>query len=153
ENRCLLTTVTNLTDHDPGSLRDAIAITSSGGVVDFRPGLTGTIPLTTGELVIAKDLTITGPGAEMITVSGNDALRVFNIAPTFTAAISGLTISNGRGTPDGGGILSAGTVTITGCTFRGNLSGPLPFGNGGAISNSGTLVITDSAFSGNVARS
>src|SRR5262249_38056361 len=113
EDRCLLTTVTNLTDHDPGSLRDAIAITPSGGVVDFQPGLTGTIILTTSELAIAKDLTITGPGADVITVSGNHALRIFNIAPTFTVAISGLTIADGFPQTDGGGgILSAGTVTI-----------------------------------------
>src|SRR5262249_17249398 len=96
ENRCLLTTVTNLTDHDPGSLRDAIATTPSGGTVDFQPGLSGTITLTSGELMIAKDLTITGPGASVITVSGSHASRVFNIAATFTVDISGLTIADGR---------------------------------------------------------
>src|SRR5215813_7532273 len=50
EARCLPSTVTNLSDHDPGSLRDAIATTPNGGTVDFEPGLTGTIILTTGEL-------------------------------------------------------------------------------------------------------
>jgi hypothetical protein len=152
ENRCLLTTVTNLTDHDPGSLRDAIAITSSGGVVDFQPGLTGTITLITGELAISKDLTITGPGATVITVSGNHAFRIFNIAPTFTVTISGLTIADGTPRNDGGGgILSAGTVTITGCAFRGNATG-FPGVHGGAISNSGMLTISGSSFSANSAR-
>jgi hypothetical protein len=105
EDRCLLTTVTNLTDHDLGSLRDAIAITPSGGVVDFQPGLTGTIILITGELVIAKDLTISGPGASVITVSGNHASRVFNIAATFTVGMSGLTVADGAA-DNGGGIFS-----------------------------------------------
>src|SRR5262249_37399020 len=90
EARCLPSTVTNLTDHDPGSLRDAIATTPSGGTVDFQPGLTGTIVLTTGELAINKDLTIVGPGADVITVSGNKASRVFDIG-NYTTAISGLT--------------------------------------------------------------
>jgi hypothetical protein len=36
EERCLLSTVTNLSDHDPGSLRDAIAITPSGPDVSRR---------------------------------------------------------------------------------------------------------------------
>src|SRR6516162_2566653 len=75
ETRCLPSTVTNLSDHDPGSLRDAIATSPNGGTVDFQPGLSGTIVLTTGELAISKDLTIEGPGANVITVSGNHASR------------------------------------------------------------------------------
>src|SRR6516162_6075218 len=75
EPRCLPSTVTNLSDHDPGSLRDAIATTPAGGTVAFQPGLTGTIPLTTGELAVNKDLTIEGPGADVIRVSGNHASR------------------------------------------------------------------------------
>jgi hypothetical protein len=43
ETRRLPSTVTNLSDHDPGSLRDAIASTPAGGTVDFQRGLTGTI--------------------------------------------------------------------------------------------------------------
>jgi hypothetical protein len=79
ESRCLPSTVTNLTDHDPGSLRDAIATTPDGGAVDFQAGLNGNITLTTGELAIGKDLTIEGPGTNVITVSGNHGSRVFNI--------------------------------------------------------------------------
>jgi hypothetical protein len=102
EARCLPSTVTNLSDHDPGSLRDAIASTLSGGTVDFQPGLAGTITLTTGELAIAKDLIIAGPGVGVITVSGHNGYwRVFNI--TATVNISGLTIANGSEI-DGGGI-------------------------------------------------
>src|SRR6516165_3312670 len=93
ESRCLPSTVTNLSDHDPGSLRDAIATSPDGGTVDFQPGLTGTIVLTTGELAINKDLTIEGPGADVITVSGNKASRVFNIGKT--VAILRLTIADG----------------------------------------------------------
>jgi hypothetical protein len=63
EGRCVPSTVTNLADAGPGSLRDAIAMTPSGGTVDFQAGLSGTITLTTGELDINKDLTIDGPYA------------------------------------------------------------------------------------------
>jgi hypothetical protein len=93
EPRCLPSTVTNLADNGSGSLRDAIATTPDGGTVDFQPGLTGTIVLTTGELAINKDLTIEGPGADVITVSGNKASRVFNIGKT--VAILRLTIADG----------------------------------------------------------
>src|SRR5262249_46453910 len=62
EDRCLPSTVMNLADSGPGSLRDAIAGTPAGGTVDFQPGLSGTIALSTAELLIDKDLTIAGPG-------------------------------------------------------------------------------------------
>src|SRR5262249_60735714 len=117
EGRCLPSTVTNLTDHDPGSLRDAIATTPSGGTVDFQAGLSGTITLTTGELAITKNLTIAGPGADVITVSGNTASRVFDIGATFTVDISGLTIADGSVTgANGGGILNAGPRSPTPAT-------------------------------------
>src|SRR5512142_1600009 len=63
EGCCLLSTVTSLDDAGPGSLREAIALTPAGGTVDFQPGLSGTITLTSGELAITKDLNLVGPGA------------------------------------------------------------------------------------------
>jgi hypothetical protein len=95
EVRTVPSTVMNLNDSGTGSLRDAIANTAAGGTVDFQPGLTGTIILTSGELDIAEDLTITGPGAGVITVSGNNASRVFDIAAENTVTISGLTVADG----------------------------------------------------------
>jgi hypothetical protein len=154
EPRCLPSTVTNLSDHDPGSLRDAIATTPSGGMVDFQPGLTGKIVLTSGELAISKDLTIDGPGADVIMVSGNKASRVFNNIGNFTVAISGLTIADGMVTgDDGGGIYNAGTLTITDSTFSGNAASNTRYsdGFGGGIGNVGTLTVTSCAFSKNTA--
>src|SRR5262249_15999560 len=84
EDRCTPTTVTNINEAGMGSLRQAILDTPAGGTVDFQPGLSGTITLTTGELAINQDLTIAGPVADVITVSGNHASRVFDIAATFT---------------------------------------------------------------------
>src|SRR5262249_42560314 len=113
EDRCLLTTVTNLTDHDLGSLRDAIAITPSGRVVDFQPGLNGTITLVTCEVVISKKLLILGAGSGVMTIRGNHAFRIFNVATSFKVNISGLTIADGMATnSDGGGISNSGNLTI-----------------------------------------
>jgi hypothetical protein len=53
-------TVVNLDDSGPGSLRQAIADATPGDTIDFA--VTGTITLTSGELVITNDLTISGPG-------------------------------------------------------------------------------------------
>ena len=149
ENRCLPSTVTNLADTGPGSLREAIAITDPGGSVDFEPGLAGTIALTTGTLTITKDLTITGPGFAMITVSGGHASTVFSIDPTFRVAIAGLTVAEGSGA-SGGGIHNSGTLTLTDSVIRDNTAiASTGTGSGGGISNDGTLTVTDSILSDN----
>ena len=97
--RAFNSTVTNLDDSGDGSLRQAILDANANpgaDTIDFQDELSGTIPLTSGELpTITEDLTITGPGTFSITVSGNHASRVFQVNGKVTAAISGLTISDG----------------------------------------------------------
>src|SRR5262249_39467888 len=93
-------TVTKTDDAGPGTLRQAIADAAPGDTIDFDLNYPATITLTSGELGINKDLTIMGPGATSLTVSGNNASRVFEIglndpSRLVTVAISGLTISNG----------------------------------------------------------
>src|SRR5215468_9560539 len=113
-------TVTNLTDHDPGSLRAAVMAANANPGVDtikFAPGLHGTIRLS-DQLTITDDLTIKGPGANQLTVSGNNATRVFDISAS-NVTIAGLTIANGSDTADevtnfgGGGILNEAGSTLT----------------------------------------
>jgi hypothetical protein len=148
----LPSTVTNLLDGGAGSLRQAILDTPAGGTVDFQPGLSGTITLTTGQLLVNKDLTIAGPGAGVITVSGNHASpRVFEIAATFTVDLSGLTIADGYSSVQGGGVLNNGTLTVGDTVFRNNWVIASLFASGGAIYNAGTLAVSGSTFSGNLA--
>src|SRR5262245_28284668 len=54
-------TVTNTNDSGAGSLRQAIADANDGDTIDF--GVTGTISLTTGELLVEKSISISGPGS------------------------------------------------------------------------------------------
>src|SRR5262245_15621444 len=64
-------TVTSPKDHGPGSLRAEIAAAQPNDVIVFSRKLDGnTITLTTGELNITKNLTIQGPGAGQLTISG-----------------------------------------------------------------------------------
>ena len=154
-------TVTNTNDNGAGSLRQAISDlcvsgtvnfsnTTAGGATNFFDGSAHTITLTTGELLVNKNVTITGPGANLLTISGNNASRIFNIQSGKTVTISGLTLNNGNaGGGDGGGVLNGGTLTLANCAVTGNTGG----GNGGGVTNStgGALTITGSTISGNTA--
>src|SRR5438067_238679 len=80
------------------TLRAAIQQAASGDTINFAAGLT-TINLMRAELVINKNLTINGPGANLLSVQRNSAgnFRIFDIASdNFNVTISGLTISNGH---------------------------------------------------------
>jgi hypothetical protein len=152
EYRYVPSTVTNLTDHDPGSLRDAIATTPAGGTVDFQQGLSGTITLTSGSLAITKDLTI-APGIYLtgpITVSGNHTFQVFNIAPSITVTISRLTIGDGAGVSQGDGIYNAGALTLDRVMVLDNSADTGNSEGAGIFNNSsGSLTINSSTISGN----
>ncbi|HEX3083467.1 MAG TPA: choice-of-anchor Q domain-containing protein, partial [Pyrinomonadaceae bacterium] len=158
---CGAVVVTNSNDSGAGSLRDAITNACSGDSISFdmTPGhVTSPITLTSGELLITTSLTIQGPGAGTLTISGNNSSRVFEILPNQTATLSGITIANGmvnaiNGTNKGGGILNAGNLTIDSCTISNNTStgsGSINFA-GGIFNATGTLNITNSTVSGNSA--
>jgi hypothetical protein len=137
----------NLNDHGPGSQRDAIASASEGDTVDFQTGLTGTIHLTSGPLMIDSKITITGLGASVITVSGDNAQQVLNITASSSVTISDLTIAEGDAVGGGGGILNYGYLILTGCILLNNSASS----GGGGIFNGGTLKVTNSTLSGNSA--
>ncbi len=110
EGRTLLSnilTVTNIRDSGDGSLRAAVAAAQPGDTIVFSHKLNGrTITLTSGPIVdTGTSLTIQGPGAAKLTVSGNDQSGIFNLVPTdpslppFAVSISGLTLAHAAG-PD-----------------------------------------------------
>ena len=138
-------TVTNTNDSGAGSLRQAIADAHDGDSVEF--GVTGSITLTTGELLVDKSVTINGPGAANLAVNGNASSRVFHIGPDKTVTISGLTITNGFAREAGGGIQNDhATLAIDNCTVSGNRAN---WGGGGVSNDGATLTVTNSIFSGN----
>ena len=118
-------------------------------VIVFQQGLTGTIALTGGELDITDDLKINGPGADKLTVSGNNTSRIFQVESGETVRISGLTIAGGHvDSGNGGGIENFGTLTVSDSVVAGN-SAQL----GGGLENEigGTATVLDSTFTGNSA--
>lgn len=149
--RAAILTVTNTNDSGAGSLRQAIINSASGDTIVFDStafASAQTINLTSGELTIGKNLTISGSGARLLTVqraAGNPTdFRIFNIT-SGTVSISGMTISNGSNSGGGGGVLNVGgTVTLNNLTVSGNTGGS------GAIRNSsGVMTILNSTVSNN----
>ncbi|HEY6329725.1 MAG TPA: choice-of-anchor tandem repeat GloVer-containing protein, partial [Blastocatellia bacterium] len=95
--------VTTNADTGSGSLRTVIADAASGDTITFAAALDGlTITLTSGEILINKNLTITGPGSGMLSISGSNSSRIFFIS-TGTVSISGLTLENGMAKGGNGG--------------------------------------------------
>ena len=74
--------VTNTNDSGDGSLRQAISdanVSNTGDTIIFDSSVTGTITLTSGYLLIASSMRITGPGAsieEMLRISGWAVLEI-----------------------------------------------------------------------------
>lgn len=143
-------TLTVTSTADPGSgqcapaactLRDAINSAAPGDTITFADslGYPVTITLDGDELLLYKDLTLLGPGADKLTIDANRASRIFEVANAATITISGLKLINGlvagavggtdqagNGTPGGnargGAILvdSASTLQIVRCVVRNN---------------------------------
>ncbi len=141
--------VTSTNDSGAGSLRQALADASPGETINFS--VTGTITLTSGELTISQNQTITGPGAGSLTIDGNDNSRIFYISAG-TVNISGLTLTNGNSVNYGGGIENEGTLKISDCVISYCDANGFGNGYGGAIDNyGGTVNITTCTISDNTA--
>ena len=149
-------TVTTTADSGAGSLRAAIAqANANAGVADsiVFSSLFNTahiIALTSGQLALTDTArtTITGPGANLLSISGNNVSRVIEVNSGASATLTGLTITGGHSTTAlkllngfsvGGGLANYGTVTLTNCTVSGNIAttkiinGATYFGFGGGL--------------------
>jgi hypothetical protein len=155
------TMVTTNADSGAGSLREAIASSCEGGTIAFALSVVSPITLTSG-LSIEKSLTFQGPGAALLTLSGNQKGRVFTIDEGQTGVdvtLSGLTITGGQvlalpgqSSPgQGGGIYFGGsTLTVAGSTIAFNsVSGGIENFGGGICHAGDVLNVTDSVLAGN----
>ena len=170
---------------DPGAsgldLRTAIGLAnaSSGCAITFDPSLNNsTITLTLGQISITAPMAIIGPGADKLTISGNNASRIFYIsrpAPTPTATpvtISGVSLSNGKSNKGGAVYTRYSPLVVQSSVFSGNTGGGIwaydadaltidstviahntGASNGGGLYASfpggGTLTVTNSVVTGN----
>ena len=142
---------------------------NAGSTIQFNTKDIGsnTITLSHGELEIAQDTTITGPGASSLTISGGNVSRVFNVTSQFAVVtIAGLTVSDGNASPavigspgnQGGDIFNSGkTLTLSNDVVENGLAlgNPVgPQGRGGGIFNAldATLVLNSTIVASNTAQ-
>jgi hypothetical protein len=96
------------------SLRGAITGSNAGGdgYIYFQSGLTGTVTLTNGQIPITNDVYIYGPGgvfggapdSDDVSISGNNASRIFHIDPANEGdyvGIRGLRLTGGNAVKGG----------------------------------------------------
>ena len=136
--------VTNLNDVAAGSLRQAVQDYAPGDTIKFAPGLTGTITNLGDPWQFTRPVTVLGPGASLLAVSGAD-LRPLFLVSNGEVRMSGLTIRNGKGLW-GSAITSSDTLRLTRCTLRANRG----TSGGGALRATGVLEVTECTFESNV---
>lgn len=160
----LLLVVTKLDDTIDGNvsvgevtLREAIDAIGVGGTVRFAEGITGTLLLdsTLGELRVRKPMTIEGPQAGEVVLSGGLESRVIRVDDgdgvanrNVTLRMLSLTEGNATGGGNGGGVLNAENLTLDRVRIFGNSAQ-----NGGGVYNLGLVTLNGTTVSGNDADS
>ena len=105
--------VGNTNDSGPGSLRQALADGAPGDLI--RVTVIGVI---SGGLIINKSLTLTGPGATNLTISGGGP--VFRVETNVTFNLLGLSVACGSAAQGAGLYNNGGTLWISDCVFATN---------------------------------
>lgn len=145
-------TVTKVADTNDGtcdsdcSLREAVGAANASAEDDtivfselFNDPQTITLSGTEIMIMSNGSLTINGPGAHLLTISGNNASRIISTNLNVVAAIDGITFTQGNGvgalnSGRAGAIYNVGgTLVLTNLVITGNSAS-----NGGALNNSAT---------------
>ncbi len=127
--------VTNTNDSGAGSLRAALVAAAAGDTIQFSLPANSIITLTS-ELTVLQAITINGATAINLSVSGNNATRVFSV--TAPATFIRFTIMKGNATGNGGGLHSTGALTLTAMQVMSNTSSL--YGGGVYATDAATLI-------------
>jgi hypothetical protein len=137
-------------DGSAGTLRSVVGLAGSGDTIDLS-GLPGsdptctdsTITLSQGEIAIAHNLNLQGPGADKLTIAAGGSNRVFDStsadAPSGYLHVGALTISDGKTLDGRGGCIYAtqevilDSAAVTGCDAYSAGGGKYPIAAGGGI--------------------
>ncbi|AWV98729.1 choice-of-anchor Q domain-containing protein [Arcticibacterium luteifluviistationis] len=148
--------VYNTKDDGCGSLRYVVANAISGDTIRFDNVIDmDSIKLTSGQILINKNLVILGNGMENTIIDGQANDRVFEISSTKNIFIKGLSIQNGKAKivgnqSKGGGIYNSGHLSLIEVALTNNAVPATTQGSGGAIySTAGSLILKSVNVRGN----
>jgi len=143
--------VLNCNNSGSGSLPAVVAGAAPGDTIIFSVPSSCTIITLTSTIDITTSVTIDGPGAGTLAVSGNNASAVFQVDGGVSATIAGITVEDGSaGANGGGGIVNEGTLRLVDSTVSNNSASGT---EGGGILNEGSTSVVDSTVSNNSAAS
>ncbi|MBT7734839.1 MAG: hypothetical protein HN707_08010, partial [Verrucomicrobia bacterium] len=126
--RAATITVQNANDSGAGSLRQAIADAATGDTIEFSQAMTSTL---TSPITIDKDIVI--DGANVVTISGDNATSIFKIT-SGNVEIKSITLRDG--------LAQGGNGENNGRLVR-HAAGGGGAGMGGAIAVQGGIVLID----------
>lgn len=152
--------VSSNSDAGAGSLRTVIQNASAGAVVIFSESLSGdTIRLTTGPILINKNIRIYGPEDGLVYISGERSQQIFHIQSGAEVILRDMHLINGKasGGAKGGAVFNEGILRMQQLYFSGNTvqgvatppSGAI-MSFGGAIANDGVLYAQRCVFRENI---
>jgi hypothetical protein len=125
--------VTNGAPNGPGTLRTLLPTARNGDVITFA--VTGIITnQVTGGLTISNNISILGPGSNLLTITGTNRFSAFQAINGSTSSISGLTFYRCTGA-----IINSANLTVSNCIFTGCY-------RGGGIVNSSNLLLKNCTF-------
>lgn len=141
--------VKNTHDSGPGSLREAVTNAVDGETIEVPAGH---YRLTSGELSTDLSLHIVGAGARKTIIDGTRTSRIIeDTTTTSTLYLSNLAVENGNSHGgDGGGVDTAGALTLVRVAVTGNRAGANHAeGGGGGVEVSGNFVARSSLIAHN----
>lgn len=98
---------------EPGTLRTLLPTAHNGDLITFAVTVIITNNISVG-LTISNNLSMVGPGSDLLTVIGNNRNRAFQVVDGATSSISGLTFYRCAGA-----INNSAKLTVSNCLFTG----------------------------------
>ncbi len=136
--------VTNTSDSGVGSLRAAVDNAAAGDTITFTANVSGVITLS-DTIRLNRNVTIAGPGADKLAVSGDNKYRIFwGWTSAKEIAISDLTLRDGWTSGAAAALISQLALTLTNVNFLSNTAA-----QAGAIVANGGIVLNGGVFRNN----
>ncbi len=142
-------TVSSKADSGPGTVRQAIADAMPTDLIKVPKG---NYRLSSGALVIDKELVIRGASARKTKIIGDGASRVFEIDPGLSGVtLSKLLVRGGFDPNEGAGINADSPLTLSKVAVVDNEAPASGFGNGGGVTASAGATVDRSLIADNTA--